>query len=960
MGLLRWMPTFEPKDSRPAPARAPEPDPLALAGNAAVQAQLGLEPIDAPDGVGGGGAPSFLGLHPPGPTRADLAYGATTVRSGRGFARAAPDGVSAGAHRRTADGGTALEALGFVPGGAVFTRRRAAADGLDEDGEVGRGHEQRLRVGPDGVQGAARWGVGGDKVDVGASVGADGVSVSGGVTRASGWGVGGSVGYGDGRVDASVGVKGPGGGSLSFSGHSLDRRGDGGGSNPVLDGRTLEVSHTVGSGFGGAVGVDTAWVGASFGGGASTRDRVAFQRSEAAVAREFDPSLLFRRAPEVTAWGDPTAGLLPPMTWDGVAASADWRSRYLQARYGGRLEGLRSAADLDVDSLAPGDGLTWQHDRDEHLEASGRVAVVSAGYGDRDLSSTRTAIARTPTGFRVSLETADTDHDLADVGLGSLLGFASDESRGRSRSAEFEVADDAAGRAALHDFLQTGALPGAAAHASPFDRLAYDQARRWVAALEARGDATPEELERARSAVFAASGRMNGAALDHGPELLRDGGPATYAHVGSGGHRGDASTLAVGGFPVLHGGSDESWYERLRRGAAGPEVEAGYSRSEDWWLDPDETTSITVNPEEAPRAGSEHARITLSSLQSTNAGHRRLLDEVGAAGMDPVMRRAWAEGQVHDGDRARIALALTDAQLDTIRTRLGPAAEDFGGLRGDARASAGPLGWVGHTFELPRGADPDGVIDRVRSAEDFDALPLAEKRFFLDAAARGAQYRGEWKHATGRGEANPWRTLPLALRSEDPAERDALVRLLFESVEASSLNSTCAITQLVAFVEQDGAVAGLPPDERRALLSHLSVAVDDGRVNRRTERLEKKLQVSRGDAVGDVANGLLADRHRALTPDDRRYDWERRGGLLTKEHQRPEDVEANRGDALVDWLLAAERAGGPSLVAEAVAEAETRDPDLVAELLSDARHEPWRREVAVHVLTRAGVLQPTP
>jgi hypothetical protein len=983
MEFLSRLFTPEPQQDPPVPQPVPrrdrfvpsaqDPDLLAALGNGFLQSLFGVDRISAPDGVGGDGAPSFLALQPPEKGAAyDPDFGGSTVRAGGGFVRVAPGQVTAGSQQATADGGTDLRAVGFGGGNVSYTRRTTPTDGLDEDGEVQAGTERRLQVGAGGVQGASRWGVGGGKLDMGAGMGWDGRAQAGGAwENKNGWGATGSLGGGDGRTDWSVGLKGKHDTAISVSGHSLDQRGGGDSSNPLLDGPTHEVSHTVGAGIGVSAGVDARWVGASVGASESSRDRVGFQRSEVKVAAEFDPTAFSRAPRPMTPWGAIPDSEAPPTTWEETRRSEKWRSRYLQGRYGSRVDTVGSSADLDVASLEVGDGFTLQHDKEDSKQLGGRVAVLSAGYGDRDLSTTRTSIARTAKGYQVRLETGDADEDLANVGLGGVVGLGATTVAGRSRVAEFEVGDDEQGRAALDTFLKTGALPGAVDRADVFARMAWDGARHWLTALEKSGSATPAELEEAKARLFELSGKLNGGALDEGRDLMERGAAgATYSRIGDGRSRGDRASVSLGGYEVLHGGSSDEWYDQLWRGEEGVEKELGYQRSEDWWFDPDEKAGVAVNPERDVLPGPERSAVVFSALQSTSAGQRRMFDEAGASGMDPAMRRAWAAGQVHDGERAKVALALSEEQLATIRDRLGPQGDDFAQLRADAKNAKSDFAMLGMDYASNRerklvegggdywqfGRKGDEVIDRVKSGEDFDALTLQEKRFFVASASQGAQYRDEWKQGTGRDEANPWRVLPLALRSKDPAERDELLRMLFESVEQSSVNSTAAIPQLVSFLQQDGKLAGLTDGERAGLLSHLAVTVDDGRVNGRTERLGKKLELSRDDAVDDAAKGLLADRSLALTLGDRRFDQGRLGTFGTGE-QRSEDVAAHRADAMVDWLMAAERAGGPELVADAIAKAEEKDPELVVNLLKQARHEPWRQQVAVNVLTRAGVLR---
>jgi hypothetical protein len=969
---------------QPAPAPAREPAAVTtseeLYGNSFLQTLLGaMGTITAPGALGG--QPGFLALpRPKDGASATPDFGGTTVQHGRTdeagdskghSVRVSPTAIQGARTTGKADGSERTTAAGWVDGGVQINRRSTPKDGLDDDGEVQKGSEKTARIDQNGLSVGSRHGVNDGKLDVGATVGPNGVAASGAFENKDGWGGTISVGHGNGRTDVTVGAKGPGDTSISVSVHSIDQTEAGENSNPLIEGSAHEIGHTVGSGGSLQGGVDARYVGISAGAGESSKDRVAFQRSEATVAAEFDPAVWSRASSPSSPWAlDWLPQSRPPTTWEEVRKSDEWRNRYLTARYGGELEQVKGTHDLDVAQLKVGDGLTVTHEEEDSKQIGGRVLFLSAGYGDRDLSQTQTSIVRTATGYRVRLDTSDADQDLANVGLGGVLGLAATSVTGQSRGAEFEVTDDEAGRKALGTYLQTGALPGATEKAAPWVRMSHEAAARHLSLLEQRADTTPEELQAARSTLFELSGQLNANLLEQGEDVMKGGVQgATYNRIGHGTNRGDHANLSLAGFDVIDAGVSEQWYDQLWRNGGAVEKELGYRRTDDWWFDPDEKTGVAVNPERDVLPGPERAAMVFTSHQSTSEGQRRLLDQVGADGMDPAMRKAWAEGKVHDGDQAKVSMALSETQLELIRTRLGPEGDDFAQLQEDALNGvrtfhAASPAFADFATNRERKKIEDGsnywmlgdryesVIAKVKSKEDFQKLTPDERSFFVASASQGAQYRDEWKEGTTREDAQPWRVMPLVLETKDPEERDRLLRMMFESIEQSSVHSTCAVTQLVSFLEHDGAARGLPADVRKAMLTNLAVRVDDGRVNTRAERIGKKLEVSRGDAVEDIASGLVGDTRRALSGDDRRFDVQR--ALVG---QTAEATDANRADYTVDWLLAAERAGGSQLVADAIAKARATDPKLVETILAQARQEPWRQEVAMNLFRRAGVIK---
>lgn len=967
------------------PMHGPDPmgcDPVAALGNSVMQwLAMGTQP--APPA----GPPPVAPIKSGAPT---LKPGSAPKGASTGnFASADKDVVTAGRSQASADGATRTGwvspsadeskasvsggyAKGDGRGGKTTTSGGVAWDWTDPLGSLAanmsRAREtavpgaaagqpeavnktsKSLGIGASGLQGQLARTEGGTSQKATASLGPNGAGLALEQVNAKGRGAGVSVGLGSDRQDIAGTYKHSEKASVTLGAHRIDKLAAGASTNPAVAGDAWQVAHTTGGGVNGGLELDSGGLGFGASGSMSAQDVVSFQRSAAGVARDFEPGLAFGGF-----WGN--------TSWTEIQKNAGMRDQYLQRRYADRVEGVTGVADADLLGLDKGDGYSFLHQDASEGEVTGRAGALSIGFGDKNLDATRTSIGRDERGWTIRVETSSSDADIQTASLFKILGGSETLTTGNGGAVQLNIDDGPEGRAALQLFTATGLLPGAEKLADPKDpdRMLVESMGPMVAAMRASG-AHPMMYEAMQRTLYAASGRLNARVLGASGTQMLDQAPAgvTYGEHTQSRTRQDDASLSLLGKAILSSGTTENWWETDYREEGKRQTEHGYGRDEEHYFAPDESTGVAVNPKD-PRLAQQGVELVLHSLQETSGGQRKIVDRVGAAGMDPAMRAAWVKGQVHDGERTRMAMVLTGDQLDTIRDRLGPQGDDFKQLRADANKAladwANPAGAMMKTNtarEVMRmGEGPmamfagrdraEDLIAKVGSAKDFDALGFDEKRKFLIFASQGAQYRDEWKSkGTDREHANPWRALPLALREQDPKKRGELVRTMFESIEGSSIDSTTALVQLVDFLDQDGKAAGLSAEDRKSLVAGLAVQVEDGRVDSRAKALAKSPETA-GKAVAD---GLLSDGKRQLAMNDRRFTMD-----FTKVDAAN---EANRGDAMVDWLLAADQAGGTALT-DGVQGALARDPKLVERILANTRHEPWRQETARNLLRRAGV-----
>jgi hypothetical protein len=822
---------------------------------------------------------------------------------------------------------------------------------VDEDGDLANGREISTRLGADGLQVAMRTAHEENKRDTSLNLTPDGVGAKHVSENEDGKGWGASLGIGPDRIDAGVEVKPFNNVSVGAGVHAVNTTTGGRSTNTLLDRKSWEVMHTTGAGADLSLGYDGPGVGLGVSGGLSERQAVAFQESEAQIRADFDPK----------GWNDPRGLVGKLSSWDEVEKHG-LTSQYLAQKYGDRVEGVTSMADVALGRMQSGQGYSFQSERGSSKGVSGRAGLFSASFGDQDLGVTKTSIARQDKGWKISLQTADSDQDLVGAAVAGVGGREVDTQQ-KARGVDLTVDDTPAGREALRRFQQTGLLPGADQLADPKDpaRQKYQTALdAFEATRKLLGDENAHRLLGAN--LYEASAPLNARALGADGKRLLEAPPSSTTYTGHTTSDTDIheSSVTVAGRKIVDAGLTETQTDRYYRGQEGVELELDDDLRENLWLGEDETTSVRVNPEGLSLGGQE-IELAMRSRQPTDAPGRRLLDQIGAKGMDPEMRRAWADGEVHDHEQERLNLMLTGEQLDVIRDRLGPKGDDMAQLVADARYGLDVYGSVnlnlyGHKTATAKllmsdqkglfeGTDKaKAVLGKVRTDKDFLALSPEDKRLVAVAAAQGAQHRDEWKEGSQREDAQPWRVLPLVLQVEDPKERAELVRSVFGAVEDSSLGSTRAVVQMIEFLQQDGKLAGLTDAEIRDLTSGVSVELVDGRVDERAKALQ---ELSSADAAVQIGMGLLRDSQRELTMGDRRF---------FSPVDPLERIEANRGDAMVDWLLAAERARGSRAVAEGVRAAMFTDPGLVDRLLQNTRHEPWRQATALRMLRRAGLV----
>lgn len=637
----------------------------------------------------------------------------------------------------------------------------------------------------------------------------------------------------------------------------------------------------------------------------------------------------------------------------------------------GQVDDVTSLDLAAIDAMAPGEGFAFVDESSVASETAvtGRRsfgalnAALTVGFGGGDSDVTQTAVAKLDEDtVRISLMTGDGDRVSSSLGLsvgrdaagptevgGFDVPFAVGAQVDTLGSTEVQMDIDLStdeGRAQFQRFTQTGLLPGADRVRTTDEGYGADLARYQALEQELAGMHPGSEAYFEKQAeVYAASSELNGAFMQRSTFLEADANApdgVTYQKWRTQTDQTVTTSAELFAWKMSQVASVErSWDEYARQGNQF-DYEAGYFEDSVYTAG---DALVVASPN-----GADH--IALGTSSRADLDWVRQLYEGGAipdSALDPLTVAAL-QGEIDDFDSggAQVTAALTRENLavlgghaDTAELLQGWTRDHtnhqafemeriLGDMFGEVAEEGGAQGrysaedleemmaWFGTDPSAPNVQEMHQAM-LATTPEEFAEMPPAARQYLIECRATDLL-------AMGR---NPFETLSLVQRVEDPEERTHLLRELFQRVESMpvsmedgrlvynpvALMGDVANAGTALLLQYMGEVASELDDPRQisSLMSGVRVDVVDARAEdwAQSRFLEP---AAAGQSQEAVVAGVIDDH----------VSW---------------CLEKQDWDQLSDNFQAAQLAGGPQMV---TAVADAMGDDLRGALEQVAAEDPTR------------------
>lgn len=651
-----------------------------------------------------------------------------------------------------------------------------------------------------------------------------------------------------------------------------------------------------------------------------------------------------------------------------------------------KLDGHAAFTDVDVGQLAAGEGYSFETQKGNGEKGS-LTAGITVSLGREHAEASQTVLARDAKGdLRVTVAEGAQTALTGGISAKDIVGASATNTDADLAKVSF-TAHGKEGEAAVRQFQQTGALPGAeqvAWKVNPVAAAELEVARSaWLAEqAKANEPGAAERIEAARAKLVAAAGPVNAAFQNARGDTLETAkvpGVTYDEHTTTHQHAED-DKLSLFGLDLLKRGFTESETESEYRADGKAHTERDYHRQDRYWFAANEDSHIAMDPKGYGKQGDAAVGMVMASQQETTDHERDVLAKLGPAafGMPQESVEAWRKGDMHTGVLQQVSLTMTEGQLATLRDKVAPAdaahversLHGVGALYEDQKRFADPMARFGAMGPMAS----EDTREKAKLAEQLDPMYQAALASHMTAlAAKGdvagvaklavAQMTGhamdeEVAHLGGvkskadflaltpdeqklvittgaienaREGRSAFDEVGLVLSVSDKKQRDELMREMYETEERRKKGADATVS-FIDFVNTEGTKTIGAADTSKLLSGAAVRGKDDQR-----EALEASRDKAEKDKPGS-GNAKLGKGLAEALSDDPAHRMMRAYALSADTLQQS---EGERAAAPVTRFL--EAAHGSKNIEAMLDAGVAEDPHLISKIMDHLADDPARR-----------------